>query len=80
MKGGRPLIPKNLVKNETVFLKLDFDWRAPYSPMKRSAGPKPIVLAVSRLEASLVITSTPPLLATAITDLKLPRSIPIDTT
>lgn len=50
----------------TVSLKLDFILMLPLSPICLSSLPKPTIQGVYLKLASLVMTSTPPLLATAI--------------
>ena len=59
-----------------VSLKLVLILVMPASPMYLSAALNPTTLGVYRKLASLVMTSIPVFLATAMTDWKPPRSIP----
>lgn len=57
--------PANLVREPTVFLRLETSCVFADSPRERDLTPKETRDGVARLETSLVITSTPRFLATA---------------
>lgn len=69
LKCGSPLNPKNLLKKATEFLKFDFYYKAPYSPINLSSYVNPITFYVSLCDPSLSKIFTPPLRAAATTDL-----------
>ncbi|KAH3681612.1 hypothetical protein WICPIJ_007428 [Wickerhamomyces pijperi] len=68
--------PTILLMLSTVFLMLEVCWDLPDSPMNLFLIPKPTKVGVDLLETSLTTTSIPLFLATATTELWLPKSIP----